>query len=1051
MKTLSPATPPQGLDNTAIRSVQDLIRKGIHLAEKGSMAQAIESFRAAVAAAPENARVHYNLGLAYRQAGDDLSAKRCYQTGARLNPDDADIWFNLGNTLLSLGDPAAAVERLRRAAQIQPKNVAFQTNLAAALQENGDLKGAIGHFQTALNLAPQSADIQWNLSLALLKSGQYDRAWPLFEARLFREQWRSNYPHRYDLPRWQGAPFEGRHLLVHFEQGFGDTIQFLRFLPMVKALGGRLTLEVSDTLLSLADAMVDVDAVLPFSPHHPAQTDADLVIPLMSLGGIFATHPRAIPGQTPYLTADDKAIKRWQSIRRSGALNVGLVWAGNDTDPLRACTPAELEPLLTLKGINWVGMQKGSAAKHLPPLSGSSRFENIGPALADFGETAAVMHHLDLVVSVDTAVAHLAGALGKPVFCLLRFAADWRWGVSGADTPWYPSMRLFRQASASKWAVPIEAMRAEVVAMRDQLLGKMISATAPPPPAPCNSTVSEQRQGNAQAMFQQGLQLSVAGDLKAAVTTYQKLLCLDPDHLLALYNLGLCRRKLGDADGAREVYERAIAKAPDFVDARFNLGNLYLGEQRYPEAIHQYRQVLQREAAHEGTHLNLSLALMESGDGAGAHQQLETALVRWPESASVHHLMGLLQSRQGKWSEAVGNFSAAVAGEPGNTDYGYNLGHALYQEGRFGDAAEVFQQVIEDSPEHVDARVNLGNALKETGALAAAETWLVDALAAKPDSADTRWNLSLVRLMRGNLGKAWPDFEARWERTGWRQCYPFRVSLPRWRGEPLAGKTLFVHDEQGFGDVFQFIRYLPALKELGGRILFETRQPLMRLCKASQIADEVLLRGGAASIPAGCDFAIPLMSLPGVFNHGIDEVPSEVPYLRPPAAAVEKWSETLPKGRPRVGLVWSGRPTRAEEAPGLRGRSCGLAELKPLLEAHPGIAFFGLQLGPSAGEIDALGLDLLNLGPRLGDFASTAGLIAHLDLVITVDTAVAHLAGAMGKPVWILLQHVGDWRWMLGRNDSPWYPSARLIRQASPGDWASVVEQVTQLLVTSFT
>jgi Tfp pilus assembly protein PilF len=515
---------------------------------------------------------------------------------------------------------------------------------------------------------------------------------------------------------------------------------------------------------------------------------------------------------------------------------------------------------------------------------------------------------------------------------------------------------------------------------------------------------------------------------------------------LALYNLGLCRRKLGDADGAKEAYERAIAKASDFVDARFNLGNLYLGEQRYHEAIYQYQQVLEHKAAHEGAHLNLSLALMEGGDEAGAHQQLEAALVHWPESAPVRHLLGLLLSRQGRWSEAVRFFRDAVTGEPGNSDYRYNLGHALYQLGRFGDAAESFQQVIEDSPEHVGARVNLGNALKETGALAAAEIWLADAHAADPNCADTRWDLSLIRLARGDLKKAWPDFEARWERPGWRECYPFRVDLPRWRGEPLTGKTLFVHDEQGFGDVFQFIRYLPVLKELGGRVLFETRQPLMRLCIANQIADEVLLRGGAANIPKGCDFAIPLMSLAGAFNHGIDGIPSKTPYLRPPAAAVGDWSETLPKGRPRVGLVWSGRPTRAEEAPGLRGRSCGLAVLQPLIEAHPKATFVGLQLGPAAAEIDALGMDLVNFGSRLRDFAHTAGLIAHLDLVITVDTAVAHLAGAMGKSVWILLQHVGDWRWMLGRNDSPWYPSARLFRQATPGDWPSVVEQVSKLL-----
>jgi hypothetical protein len=236
------------------------------------------------------------------------------------------------------------------------------------------------------------------------------------------------------------------------------------------------------------------------------------------------------------------------------------------------------------------------------------------------------------------------------------------------------------------------------------------------------------------------------------------------------------------------------------------------------------------------------------------------------------------------------------------------------------------------------------------------------------------------------------------------------------------------------------------LKNMGGRVFFETRAPLIRLCAANGLAHEVLLRGEAPSLPEGCDYTIPLMSLPGVFNHSMDRIPNRVPYLHSPADRVQYWGNTLPKDRPKVGLVWAGRPTRPTEAPGLRGRSCGLAILKPLIDVHSEVCFVGLQQGPAAEEPVALGLELQNLGPRLTDFADTAGIIAHLDLVISVDTAVAHLAGAMGKPVWILLQHVGDWRWLLNRSDSPYYPSAHLFRQSEPGDWPSVVSQVTPRL-----
>lgn len=1035
--------PTERIDPNLVHTTDLLMKKGLSLAARGDLRQAIHCFQEAVAHAPANDQAHFNLGLALKQTGDYHAAIRAYEAAARFAPNDAAIYFNWGNALMAAGDVQAAIDRYRTAARLRPEAPDYVTNLAAGLQEAGDIVSAVTHFQTALSLEPQSADRQWNLSLALLKAGRYEAAWPLFESRLTKRRWRANYPHRYIQPRWQGEPFKGRHLLVHFEQGFGDTLQFMRYLPQVKALGGRVTLEVPEPLLTLVENMPCVDAVVPFSYEKPADVGADLMVPLMSLAGIFSTHSETIPAQFPYLHAPGGRVMKWEPVRHPPMFNIGLVWSGKDTDPLRACGIEDLKPLLGLSGIHWVVLQKGAAAEDLKNRSIGTHIRNLGPELVDFADTAAVIHHLDLVVSVDTAVAHLAGAMGKPVFCLLRFAADWRWTAAGKGALWYPSMRLFRQANPGEWSAPVRELAAAIIEI--QARRQTAAHTVPAEPTGSGAPLEKDTDLFCEQLFRIGVKQSADGELKAAIATYERLLVSCPDHLLALFNLGLCYRQGGEMDAARKAYETAVTISPDFIDGQYNLANLHLSEKQLPEAIARYERVLELEPAHRDALLNLSHALGEDGQDERAPGHLKTALAHWPESPAVHHQMGQLHSRRGNWPEAVEHFRVAAEGTIENTNYRYNLGHALFQMARFNEAAAVFRTVVSDDPRHVAAMVNLGNALKETGAVDEAETWFLEALRAAPERVETRWNLALIQLLKGDYLTAWPDFEMRWEKPNWRTSYPFRLDLPRWRGQSLTGKTLFVHDEQGFGDVLQFARYLSLLKSHGGRILFETREPLARLCVESELADEVLLRGESPHLPEGCDYTIPLMSLPGVFGHSVDQIPDRVPYLTPPQACIRRWVDALPQSRTKVGLVWSGRPTHAHEAPGLRGRSCGHAVLKPLIDGYPEICFVGIQQGGAADEATEVGLGIKNFGGELSDFADTAGLITHLDLVITVDTAVAHLAGAMGKPVWILLQHVGDWRWLRGRSDSPYYPSARLFRQTKPGDWSSVIAQLTTI------
>lgn len=346
---------------------------------------------------------------------------------------------------------------------------------------------------------------------------------------------------------------------------------------------------------------------------------------------------------------------------------------------------------------------------------------------------------------------------------------------------------------------------------------------------------------------------------------------------------------------------------------------------------------------------------------------------------------------------------------------------------------------------------NCANSLLRLGHVALAEDGYAAAHALAPDEAIVRWNLSHVRLLRGDFERGFALYESRWQWSGFN--FPDRhLPQPRWDGQPAAGQRLLVYAEQGFGDTIQFARFVAELAARGARVWFEVQQELFWLMKQALRSEpqvEVIPRMGdprgvygAPAYDAHCG----VMSLARQLGIRLADLPGRCPYLAPDAEAVARWASLLgPRDRPRVGLVWAGRPDHARD----RERSVSLAEMSDLL-AIQGIDWVSLQLGAPRLQIAATGGRPRDLGGELRDFHETAALIGNLDLLITVDTAAAHLAGAMGKPVWILLPHVPDWRWLLERDDSPWYPSARLFRQREGADWAHVMREVQTELLARF-
>lgn len=507
------------------------------------------------------------------------------------------------------------------------------------------------------------------------------------------------------------------------------------------------------------------------------------------------------------------------------------------------------------------------------------------------------------------------------------------------------------------------------------------------------------------AWFQEGRKRQGEGRRDAAAAAYLRALALRPAFPEALNNLGQLCLEQGENDRALICFRKAADLAPEMFEPHFNLGELYRRQGAWEEAAAHFRRALARRPCAGEAWNNLGLVLQAAGDREGA----------------------------------VACHRRAVRLDPDRAEARYNLGGALREAGDLEAAARELLAALRLKPTWAQAHNNLGLVWKAAGNPDLAVAAFSQAIALDPELAEARWNRAFFLLLRGRLREGWEDYEYRFSIPQWKLIYPFRLDLPRWDGRPAPGKTIRVHDEQGFGDTLQFVRYLPWVRERCGRVVLETRRELMALLKDAPGIDELACRPSGRPPKPAADLVVPLMSLPRICGTTLETIRAAVPYLRPDPERVRRWADRLAGPRPAIGIVWAGRPEHAND----RNRSCPLERFRPLL-SRPGRRWVGLQKGPAAAQAEEAPFPSLiaNWGPELDDFADTAALVACLDLVIAVDTAVVHLAGALGKPVWVLLSRLCDWRWMEAREDSPWYPTMRLFRQERPGDWESVIERI---------
>ncbi|WP_448562212.1 tetratricopeptide repeat protein [Trichothermofontia sp.] len=1016
---------------------------------------AIAHYQRAIQLKPDYAEAHSNLGTAYQRQKQFDAAIAHYQQALALRSDYPETHYNWGRLLEEQENFAEAESHYHQAIALKPNYAAAHNQLGYRQQQRHAYAEAEYHYRQAIAFGFESVDTLHCLAVVLHNQGKYEAAIAQYQATIARKpdhshahlnmaiayltvgdfatgwreyEWRWQVPEFQGLvfsahPRWDGSDLNGQTILLHSEQGLGDTIQFVRYAPLVAQRGGTVLVSCPESLRRLFATVPGVSQVVErFVPNHRFQTYAAL----MSLPYLLGTTVDTIPANVPYLrvsTPPPLTLTAPPTCR----LKVGLMWSGNPANGQnfrRSCPLAALAPLWQLTDIAFYSLQKELSPADQAAIA-TLPIQDLSPYLGDFADTAALIDQLDWVISVDTSVAHLAGAMAKPVWLLLADVADWRWLLDREDSPWYPTMRIFRQSKAGDWdnviARVVQALKQELLLWggREEKREKRKEKREEQEPSPeyvnhktnqlsalasLPSPLTSLKIQTSKLLAQQGLDCLKAQQWESAIAYYQQALPDYPQPAEIHFHLGYAYHQLGDENRAMEQYQRALSLHPDYPEALCNLGNLMQARQQWETAINYYHRVL--------------------------------SLV--PNYVDAHNNLGTALFNQGKITAAIEHYQQALKVKPDHLDARYNLGNAYVKQGNLTAASAQYQQVLAQNPNHIGAAHNLGSCLFKQGEIAAAIAYFQQVIALDPNHVDAHCNLSIAWLIQGDFRRGFGEYEWRWRTQHFAKTPP---TQPQWDGSDLAGRRILLHPEQGYGDLIQFIRYAPLVAARGGRVIVCCPDNLQRLFATVPGIDRVL---NMAISQQDFDICAPLLSLPRLLGTTLETIPATVPYLHaPPDSPLQL---KAPRGtRLKVGLVWAGSPEHPNDAQ----RSCGLRVLWPLL-ALADIAFYSLQVGAPALELAELPevyrARVTDLSPQLTDFWETAAAIKQLDLVITVDTSVAHLAGALAKPVWVLLSYLPDWRWLIDREDSPWYPTARLFRQPHPGNWEQVITQVSVAL-----
>jgi tetratricopeptide (TPR) repeat protein len=926
---------------------------GNALKDGSEFAEAAAEFRCVLAQEPAHSDAWSGLGDALRGLGEFAEARRCHERATELAPRSADTHYGLGLTLRDEGELSRAVECFLKAACLRPDFVDAHVNLANTYEDLACFPHAQAGFERALRLKRDAPLVQFNRALALLRQGDLERGWRDYEWR-----WRHNAkPRIFSEAEWDLNADATRTVLVYSEQGIGDEVMFASCFGEVIARSGRCLIECEPRLLKLFARSFPAATFFPrtgqIDPRAAGVPDWDSQIAAGSLPRLLRPRWDSFPEHAGYLVPDADLVRQWHDRfeRLAAGLTVGIAWRGGK-DPAtrrrRSTTLGQWAPLFRIPGVAFVNLQYGDCAAELEQarrdMSVNLHTWPDADPLGDLDGPAAQIAALDLVISVDNATVHLAGALNVPVWTLLPYASDWRWFTDPGKSPWYPSMRLFRQQTAE----------------------------------------------------------------------------------------GAPERKWDDVlhQVARSLTELASTRAAE----EYNRGTKFLETGRLAEAI----DCLRRAAALK------------------------------PDDSRTLNDLGVAWKQAGRPDLAEAAYRAALVAEPSSPAIWFNLGNAHRESNRLEDAALCYRKTLEATPQDHKALINLAVTLKELHRFAEALECLDLALAEAPDLAEARFDRSLIWLAQGNFASGWDEYEWRLET----EPHAHRATS---RGDrtSFAGRRVRILAEQGIGDQVMFASCLEEIAHAATACVVECAPRLVPLfahsfpdiqvvpvssaTPAPQSPTGEAIEGGwdgerSVSEADGCQVTEFIGSLPRTTRRRIEDFPTKIGFLKASPSRVASWRARLSRGGAafKVGISWSGGKDRETQLK----RSIPLEQWGPLFQV-PGIRFVNLQHGPAAA---AAALARSRFGVALDDGTDCNPLqdlddfcakLAALDLVISADNSTVHFAGALGRPVWTLLPFSADWRWMLDRESTPWYPTMRLLRCRSAGDWADLMRRTARLLAAT--
>ena len=1024
---------------------------GVLFHQEGRFEAALESYDHALLLKPQSPQVLNNRGITLCALGRLEEGVKSYEEAIRLQPGNPEALCNRGNALKNLQQFEAALANYEQAIRLDSQDAGYYSNRALVLLLMGRLQEAEESCHVALRYSPGHREASFNLALIKLTQGDYAKGWGLYEFRTMP------LAHK-KIPtalQWRGAQLvSGKKIFIYPEHRKTDFIQFCRYVGLVASRGMAVILQVPKPLFWLIHRSV-MGQNIRVTLDDVAWSDVDAACPIMSLPLAFETTVENIPATVPYLVPDPIKQHSWaETLSQVPGLRVGIVWAGSqptsdpDTQALNARRdiPVELLSVLNIPGITFYSLQQGEIAQSNWQKRVAQGWE--GPDLIDhtdqlhdFDDMAALIANLDLVVGADTSVVHLAGALGKPVWVLNRHDACWRWLQGRTDSPWYPTATVFRQPIAGDWASVMASVRARLLERLQEQRGHQYEA---------EETFTRDAASNRASLLAEADRCYRAGDWDQAAQHYAELLPFFERNATFLSAFGMACYERGDYARSLSLLDRALAMDPDQPMVWSNRGVVLQAQSRFEEALSSYDQAIYLQPDYFNAHNNRAGLLFEQERYEASLAAYDQAIVLRPDNprlyASRSHVLKELQQEE----NALRSIEQAIALNPEGAEYHFARGALLGTLGRVDEALESYDTSLKLDPESTAAHSNRGLIFLRQRKLAAARQSFEAALSCDRDSntQGASFNLGILELLEGHFDVGWPLYE-------FRQVFDFGTLEGlspelKWRGEfPAAGKTLFIFPEQGLGDFIQFCRYVFLLEAAGANIIFGVPDSLLTLMREAWPGRRsIRILSQQEPVPLH-DGHCPLLSLPLVFKTTLENIPADIPYLEANQSKAAIWGDRLSLHAGfRVGLVWSGamRPDQPELLPSNARRNMPLRELVHL--KLPGVVFFSLQKGEEGQQLADLvaqrwgGPEIIDYTADLEDFSDTAALIENLDLVISVDTAVLHLASAMGKQVWLLDRFDNCWRWLLNRTTSPWYPNLRIFRQTTPGDWKGVVDRV---------